>query len=85
MKLVEYDYEKLKNDYGYKKTSNLKIIEEFEASNLDCCRVESSTHKNARSLSSSLSNSIKRFGKHNIRVILSDGEVFLVKRSIENK
>ena len=78
MKLVAYDKKKLKVD-GYTPTANMRFIEEFANSSMDCAKVEGWTQKKAWYCATSLNNTIKRMGKKNIKAISRKNEVFLLK------
>lgn len=78
MTLVPYNKKEL-GELTFERTSNLKILEEFIRSDLDCARVDGYTHHNAGSCASSLRASIKRFGMHGIMVIKRKDDIFLVK------
>ena len=80
MKLVAYDKEKL-NLGMYKKTKNLKILNEFINSDMDCARVEGYSNVNAASCASSLKRSVDRFRMTGIEVFVRKGEVYLVKKT----
>lgn len=77
MKLVPYEKKKLGNYYA--RTSNLKILEEFLDSGLDCAKLEDYPHKNAYSCSASLRKSIQRFGMKGITIMVRKNDVFLIK------
>ena len=77
MKLVPYNVEKLRA--GFKRTKNQTILEEFANSDYDCVEIKDFSHKNAKSCSSCLSLSVKRFGYQNIRVVQRGNQVFLIK------
>ena len=78
MTLVPYNKKEL-GRLTYERTSNLKILEEFVRSDLDCARVDGYVHHSAASCASALRASIKRFGMHGVMVIKRKEEVFLVK------
>lgn len=78
MTLVPYNKNDL-NPVTYKRTSNLKIIDEFVHSELDCVRVDGYTHKSAIVCAQCLRVSVKRFGVPGIRVVQRKDDVFLVK------
>lgn len=78
MKLVPYNVEELKPKF-YKKSDNYIFLMEFINSDLDCARVDNYTHKNAKSCSWSLQNTIRRYGLNGIQCIQRKGEVFLIK------
>lgn len=76
MELVAYDKEKLNM---YKRTKQLKFIDEFIESDMDCTKVVNYTNKDAKSCVTSLATAIKYFHKNGIRAIMRDNEVYLVK------
>lgn len=78
MTLVPYNKNDLKS-VTYKRTSNLKIIDEFVRSELDCVRLEGYTHKSATVCAQCLRVSVKRFGACGVRVVQRKDDVFLVK------
>lgn len=61
-----------------KNTSNYKVLTEFVDSGMDCAKIEGWTQAGAKACANSLRTSIKRF-RFGVRVVLSKGEVFLVK------
>lgn len=77
MKFVPYDRKKL--GCYYSKTSNLKILESFLESGLDCAKLEGWPHSSAGSCSASLRKSIQRFGIKGVTTTIRKGEVFLIK------
>ena len=83
MRLIPYDKSNLKHT-GYVKTKNYQILQEFIDSGLDCAKVEGWTHKSASSAQWGLTASIKRFKLNGIKCILVDGEIFLIKKELEN-
>lgn len=78
MKLVEYNINKV-DVKGYKKSNNLKILEEFIDSGLECAKVDGFTQDNASHAAYSLNNSIKRYRFGGIRAISRNKEVFLIR------
>lgn len=66
----------------YKSTKNLKLLEAFRDSDMDCARVEGWTHANAKSCRASLAKSIKNFKMYNIQVFERKGEIYLVKKKV---
>ena len=81
MKMTPYDSSKLKT-YGYKRSSNLELLEEFANSGIDCVKVEDWTQSTPNSCAGSLNSSIKRYNLYGIRAISRDGEVYLIKSSL---
>lgn len=79
MKLIPVKKDELKN--VYKKTKNLKIFDEFLESDHDAVRVVDDSNRSAKTLSSSLHQSLRRFhyeGK--IMVVRRGDNVYLVKK-----
>lgn len=81
MKMIPYDSKKL-NTYGYKRSSNLELLEEFVNSGMDCVKVEDWTQSTANACAGSLNSSIKRYNLYSIRAISRGGEVYLIKASL---
>lgn len=80
MKLVAYDKNKLGTIQGYKPTRNYLLLEEFIESDMECAKIDDDHHSSAASLAASFNNSIKRYKKFNVKVVIRKGEVFLVKK-----
>lgn len=83
MKLIPYDARNLTVRKGYKKSENLRILEEFVESGMECAKVEGYTQKNALICSSSLSSSIRNYNMGGVIARTRNGEVFLIKVSEE--
>lgn len=79
MKLIPYDKAKIEGIMYYKKTDNLKILEEFASSGLDCAKVDEFSNKSAFSCANSLNHSIKRYKFAGIHAISRRGNVYLIK------
>lgn len=79
MKLVPYEVENIPGHSMYTKTKNLKLLEEFVNSGLDCAEVKDYTQKNATVCATSLAASIKNFRMTGVRVIQRKDRVFLIK------
>lgn len=79
MKLVKCDINKV-GGMLYKKSCNLKILEEFVESGMECAKVEGWNHSNASVCVTSLNLSIKRYKIGGIHAITRKGEVYLVKQ-----
>lgn len=84
MWITEYDKSKLPSR-GFKMCKLQGILEEFINSDFDCVKIEGWDYKNIKSCAGSFSNSIKRFGFRNVRVVTRKGEVFLIKTQGGNK
>lgn len=79
MKMVPYDREKLMFPRHYRRTKNLQILEDFMNGNADCVQLVDHGHTNAKNCQSCLYNSIVRFGITGVKVVIREGNVFLVK------
>ena len=79
MKLVKCDRKEIRSNVYWRKTDNMKLIEEFANSSLDCAKVEGWTQKSATGCAGSLNKTIKLLHKNNMKAISQHGEVFLVK------
>jgi hypothetical protein len=79
MELIAYDRDKIENIGSYKKTENMRIIDEFIESGLDCAKVEGFTQKRAWSCADSLNKTMVRMKKAGIKALSRKGEVYLVK------
>jgi hypothetical protein len=79
MKLIPYDINKIRGSKWYSKSENLRILEEFNDSGLECVKVENYTCKDAYNCASSLKNSIKIYRMPWIKAMARNGEVFLIK------
>lgn len=79
MKLVEYDINKIEGVKLYKKSENLKILEEFIESGMDCAKIEGFNQKSAMGCAASLNSSIKRYNIGGIRAISRKEKCYLIK------
>lgn len=82
MRIVPYDFKKIKNKKGYKKSELQSILEEFLESGKDCVKIEDWEQKSASSCTSSFNTAAKRYKMTGARAISRNGEVFLVKASL---
>lgn len=80
MKMIPCDIKEFMKG-GYKKTSNLEILEEFASSECECVKIEDYPHKDAYVCASSLKGSIRRFGMTGIDCVSRNGKVFLIRHS----
>ena len=78
MKLVKADINKVQPNL-YKKSNNLKLLEEFINSGEDCMEVVDYTQKKTSGCVWSLNNSIRIYSLGGIRAICRDKRVYLVK------
>lgn len=78
MKFIAYDKNKIETR-GYQRSDNLKLLEGFAESGLECAKVEDWTQKNAFICAGSLQHSIKRYRMNNLRCVTRSGEVFLIR------
>lgn len=60
-------------------TKNQEILDEFVNSDMECAEVMGYTQKTAVSCAGSLTNSIKRFKYHGVKVISRKDKVYLIK------
>ena len=77
IKLIPCDRNEIEG--GYARTKNLKILEEFRDSGLDCAKLEGWTNKDANHAATSLNVSIKRFKFGGIKATGRAGNVYLIK------
>ena len=61
----------------YAKSENLLLLEQYISCGAKCCEVEGYHHKSAVSACSSLINSAKHFGYHNIGAAIRGDKVYL--------
>lgn len=82
MKFEKYDIKNL--GMHYKRSDNMKLLDEFKASGLKCAIVSEWTCKNARYCSSSIQQTIRRYENEykNITCILRNDEVFLINEAV---
>lgn len=80
MKMVPYDSKKLGDIRSYS-TENVRFLEEFVNSDLDCVEVVNYKHRDAKSCFSSFYKSIRRSRIGGIKCMMRQGRVFLVKTS----
>ena len=79
MKLIPYDIKKIGGKQWYSKSENLKILEEFVKSDMECAKIEDYPQKSAMVCISSLQGSIKRYRIAGIQAMLRNGEAYLIK------
>lgn len=80
MKMVPYDYQKLGKAYGFRKTKNEKILDEFLESGNDCVELVGYTNKDAKSCQGSINLYIRRHKMQTqVYAIYRRGRVFLVR------
>ena len=84
MKLVPYDLEKIGYYGAYRKTRNLKILDEFVKSGHRCVKIEDYPQKDAKNCSRSLKASIRKFKLNGIKVSVRGQDVFLINTGIDN-
>ena len=83
MKLVRYDRKLLGDEIGYKKTKYQRLLEEFDASDMDVAIVKDWTTKKAYVCTRGLRLAIDRFGySGKIIVLTKNGDVILIKTKI---
>ena len=80
MKLIPVKKDELKN--VYKKTKNLKIFDEFLASDHNAVRVVDDSNRSTKTLSSSLHQSLRWFHYEDKIMIVKRGDnVYLIKKT----
>ena len=79
MRFTAYDINKIGGKSIYKRSANLRLLEDFIDSELECAKVEDFPHKDAQSCLGSLGHSIVHYGMNNIRCIMRNGEIFLIR------
>lgn len=79
MKMIACDKTDITNDHSYKRSKWLKLIDDFLESDMDCVRIEDYTNKDKDSCYAALYNAIKRYRKSGIRLVMRNGEVYLIK------
>lgn len=79
MRLIEAKIEGIR---GRRRTNNIKLIEDFHASDMVCAKVEGWTHKNAKSCAGCLRQAAVRLKLLHIYSIERKGEVYLIKEEI---
>lgn len=83
MKLVRYDRKLLSDEINYKKTKYQRLLEEFDASDMDVAVVKEWTTKNAYACTKGLRSAIDRFGySGKIIVLTKNGDVILIKTKV---
>lgn len=85
MELVKRNIKNIRGVKFYKKSDNLKTLEEFVESGLECAEVKNFTQKNANICASSLANSIKHYGFSGIAAISRKNHVYLIRDDILTK
>ena len=79
MKMVAYDKKELENVMSYKRTKWSEFLDEFAESDLDCVKIEEYEHTSVYSCAAALNKAIGRFHKDNMKAIVHNGELFLMK------
>lgn len=83
MKLVRYDRKLLGDEINYKKTKYQRLLEEFDASDMEVAVVKDWTTKNAYGCTRGLRSAIDRFGySGKIIVLTKNGDVILIKTKV---
>lgn len=67
----------------YKSTSNLKLLDDFMASEHDCVRIIDHNWANAKNGYCSIANSIRHFKYGGVKVFTKDKEIYLVKTHVK--
>lgn len=79
MELIRRELKSVINGGTYKRSDNLRILEEFADSGLECAEVKNFSQKNAEVCASSLANSIKHYGFSGIAAISRKDHVYLIR------
>lgn len=83
MRLVKYDRKLLSDEINYKKTKYQRLLEEFDASDMEVAVVKDWTTKNAYACTRGLRSAIDRFGySGKIIVLTKNGDVILIKTKV---
>lgn len=77
--MVPYDREKLMFQRHYRRTKNLRILEDFVNGKADCVQLVDYGHSSAKNCQTSLQNSMAHFGIAGVKVVTRGEDVFLVK------
>ena len=80
MKLTPCNISELGLSKEEKKSENQKILEEFVASGLPCCKVVEYHQRNAAAAQTSLYSSAKRYFGDKVTVIRRGDNVYLVRK-----
>lgn len=80
MTFSAYDINKLEGKCYYEKSGNLKLLEAFADSGLECVKVEGWTQKTAFICAASIRSSIERYHMDNFDCVSRNGEVFLIRK-----
>ena len=67
------------------KTNTLQLLEEFMAMDATCVEYVGYAHKSAESCRSSIHQSIRRYGFHNIGVLRRGDHVYLIRKDLIGK
>lgn len=83
MKFEKYSIKKI--GMGYKRSNNMKLLDEFKESGLKCAKVTEYTTKTPRYCASSLQQTINRYHKEyrGLRAISRGDEVFLINEAVD--
>ena len=79
MKLISWNVDEIGGRKLYRRSANLRILQEFANSDMTCAKVEDYTHKSAAACASSLVNSIKNYRIPGIQAVVREGAVYLIK------
>lgn len=67
------------------KTNNFRLLEEFMAMNTLCVEYVGYTQKNAETCRSSIHQSIKLYGFHNIGILRRGDHIYLIRKDLIGK
>lgn len=83
MNFIPYDINKL-NKNKYRKTENLRLIEEFAESGESCAKIENFSQKTSSVAATTLNHSAKHFGYPHIRFMSRKGKLFVINENLVN-
>lgn len=81
MKLVKVERSEIKR--RFKRTSLLKLLDEFVTGGYDCARVDDTAYVSASSGTSAINKAIKRFGFSGIKAISQKTQIYIIKDDAE--
>jgi hypothetical protein len=81
MKLVKVERREIKR--RFKRTSLLKLLDEFVAGGYECARVDDTTYVSASSGQSAINKAIKRFGFVGIKAVSQNNQIYIIKDDAE--
>lgn len=83
MNFIPYDINKV-NRNKYRKTENLRLIEEFAESGESCAKIKNFPQIRSSVAATSLNHSARNFGYPHIRFISRKEELFVINENLVN-